>query len=432
MSRLSNPLIKSIADTVGFEGIIDDVAVVLAKELEYRIREVIQESTKFTRHAKRRRLTPEDVNSALKMRNVEPVYGFSSSADASRSMFRKADNAGLFYIADKEVDLQKFIAAPLPAVPADVSYDAHWLAVDGVQPAIPQNPPTVALQDEAPDTSRKVDAAPAPAEAEGEKQIVKSVSKHPLSRELQLYYANIVDGMMADDEQIRERALQSVAEDPGLHQLAPHFTQFIAEKVTANLKKLIVLKRLMQFTKNLLANKNLFLEPYLHQLLPPVLSCVVSKVLCEHRQENHWELRDMAASIVADVCKKFQQHKSVQIRITKTMIVALLDVQKSLATQYGAVVCLHKLGIAVVGAILLDNVSTYGRHLQQFLTPSSPQYEDALRVEDALLNAVVDALNARADTPSILLAGSAAKRYNDAYGFFGDKILARLRAPKSL
>ena len=42
MSRLSNPLIKSIADTVGFEGIIDDVAVVLAKELEYRIREVIQ------------------------------------------------------------------------------------------------------------------------------------------------------------------------------------------------------------------------------------------------------------------------------------------------------------------------------------------------------------------------------------------------------
>ena len=50
----------------------------------------------------------------------------------------------------------------------------------------------------------------------------------------------------------------------------------------------------------------------------------------------------------------------LQIRITKTMIVALLDVQKSLATQYGAVVCLHKLGIAVVDAILLDNVSTYG------------------------------------------------------------------------
>ncbi len=59
------------------------------------------------------------------MPTLQPVYGFSSSADASRSMFRKADNAGLFYIADKEVDLQKFIATPLPAVPADVSYDGQ-------------------------------------------------------------------------------------------------------------------------------------------------------------------------------------------------------------------------------------------------------------------------------------------------------------------
>ena len=61
---------------------------------------------------------------------------------------------------------------------------------------------------------------------------MKEVSKHPLSRELQLYFANIVDGVVSDQDEIRERALTSVAEDPGLHQLAPHFTLFIADQVS--------------------------------------------------------------------------------------------------------------------------------------------------------------------------------------------------------
>ena len=51
--------------------------------------------------------------------------------------------------------------------------------------------------------------------------------------------------------------------------------------------------------------------------------------------------------------------QSMQIRITKTMVSALLNTDKSLATHYGAVVCLHRLGLHVVDAILLDNVKIY-------------------------------------------------------------------------
>lgn len=38
------------------------------------------------------------------------------------------------------------IEAPLPKAPLDTAVLAHWLAIEGVQPAIPENPPPEALQ----------------------------------------------------------------------------------------------------------------------------------------------------------------------------------------------------------------------------------------------------------------------------------------------
>ena len=41
------------------------------------MREVVQEAVKFMRHSKRGKLTCEDVNSALKLRNCEVRAGLS-------------------------------------------------------------------------------------------------------------------------------------------------------------------------------------------------------------------------------------------------------------------------------------------------------------------------------------------------------------------
>ena len=38
------------------------------------------------------------------------------------------------------MDFDTILSKPLPKIPLDVAFTAHWLAIEGVQPAIPQNP----------------------------------------------------------------------------------------------------------------------------------------------------------------------------------------------------------------------------------------------------------------------------------------------------
>jgi transcription initiation factor TFIID subunit 6 len=175
------------------------------------------------RHAKRKRLTPADINHALKVRNVEPLYGYNAPGDLQ---FQYLESQDLFFIYDEEIALDELINAPLPVVPLDVTVTAHWLAVEGVQPAIPQNPiPDRAMLSEAAygGTVKK----PVKDDAAEIKQLVKNV----LTKELQIYYEKITDAIMSDDQLLQKAAFASLYQDPGIQPLTPYFVQFASEKV---------------------------------------------------------------------------------------------------------------------------------------------------------------------------------------------------------
>lgn len=76
-------------------------------------------------------------------------------------------------------------------------------------------------------------------------------------------------------------AFASVAADPGLHALVPYFTAFIADGVVQDLEHIWLLERLLQLAAALLANPAVHLEHYLQQLLPAVVTCLVTRTLGE-------------------------------------------------------------------------------------------------------------------------------------------------------
>ena len=140
---------------------------------------------------------------------------------------------------------------------------AHWLAVEGVQPSIPQNPTTADSRNQEL-VPKGPGANPNLAAFSGNDNVtVKPLVKHILSKELQLYFEKICSALLDEtNDEYQVAALASLRSDPGLHQLVPYFVQFIAEKVTHKLKDLFTLTQMMQLTSAMLDNESLYVDPY--------------------------------------------------------------------------------------------------------------------------------------------------------------------------
>jgi len=138
MSLFPKDSFKVLAETAGISNLSDDIANALAPDVEYRLREVVQEAIKFMKHSKRSKLATEDVNNALRVLNVETMYGFSSKD--SLHFQRIPGTKDLFCLEDRQLEFNDIINSPLPKAPRETSISSHWLAIEGVQPPIPQNP----------------------------------------------------------------------------------------------------------------------------------------------------------------------------------------------------------------------------------------------------------------------------------------------------
>lgn len=138
MSLLDRNCIRVIAESVGVASVSDEVADALAPDIEYRLRDIVAEALKFMRHGRRETLSCDDINFALRARSCEPLYGFATT-DPPR-FCRAAGTGDVFYLDDPELNLSDLMAVPLPPMPRPPSFTAHWLAINGVQPDIGQNP----------------------------------------------------------------------------------------------------------------------------------------------------------------------------------------------------------------------------------------------------------------------------------------------------
>ena len=122
------------------------------------------------------------------------------------------------------------------------------------------------------------------------------------------------------------------------------------------------------------------LDMYLHELIPVVISCVVSKQLCQRAEENHWALRTYASRVLSLISKNFTTTTTMlQSRIVESLSRPLQLDDAALPQIYGSLVGLAELGPSVIRRVILpklrrisDRIESVMVSLYRHVTVQSP------------------------------------------------------------
>ncbi|OUM53039.1 hypothetical protein BVG19_g2283 [[Candida] boidinii] len=528
--------VKDAAESLGILSLTEDVSKNLAMDVEYRIHEILEQALKFMRHGKRKTLTVQEINRAMKILNLEPLYGY----DVSKPLIFKEAVVGagqtLYYIDDDDIDLEKLVNQPLPKVPRFTSFTAHWLAIEGIQPTIPQNPLpreikelpasqrgsmsnmlslnnddlsitslpnsnvtvienknkeennnllngtnnangnlSINMSSKNSNLKNKLNSSSATTTTannsnnDSKKNLdVKPLVKHMLSKELQIYFDKAIQALLDENnDYLKNATLESIKSDPGLHQLVPYFIQFIAESITHNLKNINILTTMLMMIYSLLCNTSIFLDPYIHALMPCILTLLLAKKIGptpnnnnntttsrvtasepvaqaaigdnsdvkaevvapaapsatltsetsansnssteEDESKQHFKLRELSASLLDRILKNYgSSYTTLKPRIARTLSKAFLrDTTKlSIGTQFGALKGIKCLGPEVIRLLVVDNLKYWSNSVLSNFDKDDENYK-------ILLDNIMDLLLVLAKDSKILLKSKRRREDDD-------------------
>jgi len=400
--------------------------VTLAEE---HLTQLIREAVCVQRHCKRarihvhgdgdqpgvvkRRLHAEDINMALQWRSSEKIYATGTIGSSSSD--------------DKKVNLQDYLKSEMDLRPPhEVGLTMHWLAVDGIQPDIPQNP----TQEESISTANRVEQDEEPngvGSGSGGVHVTQLLPRL-LSEELQLYFTRITTavergGKNPTARKQQDGALAGIAKDSGLQELVPFLVRYVAESLNKNLGNPEHCRTLVRMARSLLVNPHLHLELHLHQLLPALLTCVVAERLASKAWENHWILRSEAASAVVQACNQYgKDYSTLKARVLGTLCEAA-GPDRSIGTQYGGFVGITLFGPNAINAFLLPlAVEYWGQWEEKLEFEKNPEKRLELQMcQQAVLTALGTYLrNDKSHTPENLQVG-----WEELEDIFGDRLVMR-------
>jgi len=342
----------------------------------------------------RRRLHADDINMALQWRGSEKIYATGIVGGGSLVNSSSRD--------DKKVVLQNYLKSEIKVrPPQEVGLTLHWLAVDGVQPNIPQNPAGVVSTGAVNTNKRKKPVVHRVEEEEeedasgGDGVQVTQLLPRLISEELRLYFSRITGavergGATPITRQQQDTALASLTRDPGLQELIPFMINYVTKNLYKHLGNPEHCRTLIRMAQALLANPHIHLELYLHQLLPAIMTMVVAQRLSSKSFDNHWILRYEAALCLVQACNLFgEDYATLKARVLKTLSDAI-GPSRSLSTRYGGLMAITFFGPKAINAFVLPLALEYWNKSESMLSKCNnlEQRMEIHMFEQAILNAL--------------------------------------------
>jgi transcription initiation factor TFIID subunit 6 len=286
---------------------------------------------------------------------------------------------------------------PLGNPPRELGVRRHWLAVDGVQPAVAENPASAG-------EAAAMAAASAGGGEEGGDPLlqVDRLRSGLLSEELLLYYDRVAGAVARPDRQ--DAVLAALAADAGLQELVPflvrHCQRELYRSVAASDNDAAYSS--VRLARSLLSNPNLHLELHLHELLPALVTCVVSQMPAEAAEPaagsaapsqpptvSCWSLKREAADVLAAACDAFGgEYATLRSRVLK-MLCRASAADRPLPSRYGGLAGVAALGPRAAAAFLVGPSAVWFADFDAALEadgrppPAGPGGAEAFRLSDA-------------------------------------------------
>jgi TAF6 C-terminal HEAT repeat domain len=274
---------------------------------------------------------------------------------------------------------------------------------------------------------------------------VSPTVEHVLSRELQLYYESLMRAMVnTEHDNVVLAALGSLSKDAGISQLLPYMVQFIVDEVAHSVSIIAEnetgkkrsrdrisdvaadlgltpfrrIQRAVSMCRAIFDNPTLYVEPYLHQIMPALLTCAVGKQIHPDKEEqddngdgsegsssqsqSQWAIRDAAAKLVAEACSVHgNAYANLRPRVSETYASAFASSapegvpMRPLCSHYGAIRGMAELGSRAVSELLLARLGdvNYAAWFQEQKGPDAAEVRRALEyaVEVWLSSRIQDA-----------------------------------------
>jgi len=360
-----NDFVKSIAEDLQVGSISDQVAEAILSHVNYALRMALLYAKDNQIACARTEMQMEDVRIALRDLGVGTMIGFEAEAarrvkPKSKVTIEKTQN--MFEVTDLKVD-------PIDEMyEADVLVTPHWLVIDGVQPAIPENPSKesdTVKKDEKKSTEDARLSSTLILKEIGKKVPktehveVKTATTHTVPLEHQVFFREIMETVMCSDEAKRTMALATLKSDPGLQVLVPRFSNAFAEGVRCNLiqENVAFLIYLMRIMDSLVLNPNINLEKHLHEIIPAVTSCLVIRSIGVEgsREQPSWTLRDFCGKLLLKILTRYKLPQ-VRIRLFRVFAKIFQQPDPSIPSLYAVVHAVHLFGFEAVENIIFPNL----------------------------------------------------------------------------
>ncbi|KAI0215764.1 Histone H4 [Lamellibrachia satsuma] len=352
MSRQS---IRAFAESVGITDVSDEVASILQEDVIYRLREVIQNSCQFMRHARRKRLTCSDFNKALRNVDVQPIIGHGSSETC---LFQQAKETDLYFLEDADVNLASLASSKIvPTHLGCTTVKAQWLAAEG---------------------THKGTGLP-----HGVPGRVNGKAVRGVSADLLAYYNNITKAILGTDVQLMKLALTDLRINTKISPLLPYLINFVSNGVKTAIHDIRQLTKLLHTVRAVIGNPSLYLEPqpYLELLLQTVLYCLLEPVSINPLYDD-WTHRDYAARLLTQIIRDWDSSlNQLKQQTLSALQEVLYDLARPFSSHYGAILGLTAVGAQAVEDVLLPHLPTYWQHLLAVMEGVS--YASAQRKADA-------------------------------------------------